>query len=63
VQTLHEIGVDYVQGYVVARSQPPERLLAARSAAGFITDPALLELLQELGNPPPPHLASVTKLH
>lgn len=63
VQTLHEIGVDYVQGYVVARSQPPERLLAARSAAGFITDPALLELLQELDNPPPPHLASVTRLH
>ena len=63
VQTLHEIGVDYVQGYVVARSQPPERLLAAHSAAGFITDPALLELLQELDNPPPPHLASVTRLH
>jgi len=63
VQTLHEIGVDYVQGYVVARSQPPQRLLEARSAAGFITDPALLELLQELDNPPPPHLASVTQLH
>ena len=63
VQTLHEIGVDYVQGYVVARSQPPERLLAARSAAGFITDEALLDLLRELENPPPPHLASVTRLH
>ncbi|WP_312519541.1 EAL domain-containing protein [Massilia sp.] len=63
VQTLHDIGVDYVQGYVVARSQPPERLLAARSAAGFITDEALLDLLRELENPPPPHLASVTRLH
>ena len=50
VQTLAEIGVDYVQGWAVARSQPPERLLAASSSASFITDPALLELLPNLGN-------------
>jgi len=48
VRTLARIGVDYVQGWVVARSQPAERLLAARSAAEFITDPELLELLGEL---------------
>lgn len=63
VQTLHEIGVDYVQGYVVARPMAPERLLAGRSAAGFIEDEALLELMREIENPPPPHLASVTRLH
>lgn len=63
VQTLHEIGVDYVQGYVVARSMPPERLLEGRSSAGFIKDEELLALLQELENPPAPHLASVTRLH
>jgi diguanylate cyclase (GGDEF)-like protein len=38
VQTLVEIGVDYVQGYVVARPQTPERILAAHSAASFIQD-------------------------
>ncbi|MET0207593.1 MAG: EAL domain-containing protein, partial [Burkholderiaceae bacterium] len=63
VQTLHEIGVDYVQGYVVARSMPPERLLEGRSSAGFIKDEELLELLRELENPPAPHLASVSRLH
>jgi diguanylate cyclase (GGDEF)-like protein/PAS domain S-box-containing protein len=63
VQTLHEIGVDYVQGYVVARSQPPERLLEARSSASFIKDPDLIELLRVIENPPLPHLASVTRLH
>lgn len=63
VQTLHEIGVDYVQGYAVARSMPPERLLSGKSSAGFIEDPALLAVLQELDNPPVPHLASVTRLH
>jgi len=50
VQTLAEIGVDYVQGWAVARSQPPERMLAAGSSASFITDPQLLELLPTLGN-------------
>lgn len=63
VQTLHEIGVDYVQGYVVARSMPPERLLEGRSSAGFIRDEDLLALLRELENPPAPHLASVSRLH
>lgn len=41
VQTLVEIGVDYVQGYAVARPQAPERILAASSAASFIQDPDL----------------------
>lgn len=63
VQTLAEIGVDYVQGWAVARSQPPERLLQAHSAADFITDAKVLEVLRELEAPSTPHLASVTRLH
>ncbi len=41
VQTLKEIGVDYVQGFVVARPQAPEQLLTAASSASFIQDPVL----------------------
>ncbi|OJU91626.1 MAG: diguanylate cyclase [Burkholderiales bacterium 66-5] len=53
VQTLADIGVDYVQGFAVARPQAPERILAARSAADFVTDPALLHtlMLQRLTEP------------
>jgi EAL domain-containing protein (putative c-di-GMP-specific phosphodiesterase class I) len=36
VQALAEIGVDYVQGYAVARPMTPEKLLEATSAASFI---------------------------
>ncbi|MFC0250294.1 EAL domain-containing protein [Massilia consociata] len=63
VQTLAEIGVDYVQGWAVARSLPPERLLQARSSADFITDADVLEVLREICTPLQPHLASVTRLH
>jgi len=63
VQTLQEIGVDYVQGFVVARSMPPERILEGRSSASFIQDAALLALLSEWDKPPTSHLASVTRLH
>jgi EAL domain-containing protein (putative c-di-GMP-specific phosphodiesterase class I) len=48
VQTLVEIGVDYVQGYVVARPQTPERILAAHSAASFIQDPELQAYVRTL---------------
>jgi diguanylate cyclase (GGDEF)-like protein/PAS domain S-box-containing protein len=50
VQTLAEIGVDYVQGYAVSRSQPPEKLLAAKSSASFIRDEQLLQLVRTLGS-------------
>ncbi|MFC4932726.1 EAL domain-containing protein [Massilia sp. GCM10023247] len=50
VQTLAEIGVDYVQGWAVARSLPPENMLTASSSASFIQDRELLELLPTLGN-------------
>jgi len=49
VRTLAEIGVDYVQGWAVARSMDPEKLLEASSAASFIKDEPLLELVRMLG--------------
>jgi diguanylate cyclase (GGDEF)-like protein len=41
IEALAKLGVDYVQGYVVAKPQSPQAILAASSAASFITDPAL----------------------
>jgi diguanylate cyclase (GGDEF)-like protein len=52
VRTLAEIGVDYVQGWAVARSMAPEKLLTATSAAGFIVDEDLLQLVRVLGAVP-----------
>jgi predicted signal transduction protein with EAL and GGDEF domain len=48
VQTLVEIGVDYVQGFVVARPQHPDLLLQAVSSASFIRDPALQAFIKNL---------------
>jgi len=50
VQTLAEIGVDYVQGYVVARPMAPEALLEARSSASLIKDADLLQFVSLMGN-------------
>ena len=38
LKTLSEIGVDYVQGFIVARPQHPDQFLMARSSASFIKD-------------------------
>ena len=48
VETLAEIGVDYVQGFAVARPQPPEKLLTLRSSADLITDPELLAFVDRV---------------
>lgn len=48
VETLAEIGVDYVQGFVVARPQPPADLLLATSSAAFIRDEVLNRYLGTL---------------
>lgn len=48
VQSLAEIGVDYVQGFVVARPMAPEILIEAKSAASFIVDVALLRFVNQL---------------
>ncbi|HWW07627.1 putative bifunctional diguanylate cyclase/phosphodiesterase [Collimonas sp.] len=45
IEALAKLGVDYVQGYVVARPQSPQAILAAESAASFITDPGLLRFV------------------
>lgn len=49
VQTLHDIGVDYVQGYVVARPLAPEQLVTAISSASFIQDEQLLQMVSTFG--------------
>ncbi len=51
VQTLTEIGVDYVQGFVVARPQDPDKILLATSSASFIQDEKLAEYVRLIGNP------------
>ena len=53
VQTLTEIGVDYVQGWAVARSQLPERILLAESSASFIQDQALIDFVSRIGRAEP----------
>jgi EAL domain-containing protein (putative c-di-GMP-specific phosphodiesterase class I) len=54
VQTLTEIGVDYVQGFIVARPQTPQKLLQASSSASFIVDEDLAQFLSLLGKPSEP---------
>ncbi|MDP3702174.1 MAG: EAL domain-containing protein [Hylemonella sp.] len=46
VQALAEIGVDYVQGYAVARPMAPERILEVSSAASFIKNVELLQFVE-----------------
>jgi diguanylate cyclase (GGDEF)-like protein len=54
VQTLTDIGVDYVQGFVVSRSQHPDKLLLATSSASFIKDEELLQMMNLLSTTEPP---------
>jgi diguanylate cyclase (GGDEF)-like protein len=49
VQTLTDIGVDYVQGFVVSRSQHPDKLLLAQSSASFIKDEELAHMMNLVG--------------
>ena len=51
VQTLVEIGVDYVQGFVVARPQHPDHMLTAPSSASFIKGETLAEFVYQIGLP------------
>ena len=63
VQTLAEIGVDYVQGWAVARSLAPERILTATSSASFIQDQELLAMLPNLGKGAALDLRGIMKFH
>lgn len=55
VETLAEIGVDYVQGFAIAKAQDPAELLRRPSSAAFVRDVETRELvdrLQRQGNLP-----------
>ncbi|MDD2918952.1 EAL domain-containing protein [Rhodoferax sp.] len=53
VEMLTEIGVDYVQGFAVARSQHPDKLLTAASSASFIQDAELAHFVGLIGKADP----------
>ena len=48
VEALAEVGVDYIQGYAIARPQAPSRILSATSSAGFIEDERLAMFVRNL---------------
>jgi diguanylate cyclase (GGDEF)-like protein len=48
LKTLSDIGVDYVQGFIVARPQHPDQLRQARSSASFVNDAMVSEFLTHL---------------
>ncbi len=45
LRALKEIGVDYVQGFLVARPQESSAILKASSAASFVRDPDVMEFI------------------
>ena len=51
VQTLIEIGVDYVQGFIVAHPQAPDKIITSHSSADFIRDEELTGIVNMLGQP------------
>ncbi|TSE26094.1 Cyclic di-GMP phosphodiesterase PdeB [Tepidimonas sediminis] len=57
VETLAEIGVDYVQGWALSRPVAPEQVLQARSGADFISDARLHDYLNT--QPPEDELSDV----
>ena len=66
VRTLAEIGVDYVQGFAVSRSQAPEKMLTAASSASFIQNEDLAMLVRTLGaeaSQPILPLANISRVH
>ncbi|HJS38880.1 MAG TPA: EAL domain-containing protein, partial [Burkholderiales bacterium] len=52
LEALHAAGIDYVQGYAIARPLAPERILAAQSAAAFIEDASVARFVGESLRPP-----------
>ncbi|RVT82961.1 EAL domain-containing protein [Inhella crocodyli] len=55
VETLAEIGVDYVQGYAIAKPMAPERLVQHASCADFLSSDEMRQLarrLETLGRTP-----------
>jgi diguanylate cyclase (GGDEF)-like protein len=47
LRALDELGVDYVQGYAIAKPQETDDILAATSAAGFVSKAEVTRYLEE----------------
>lgn len=52
VRMLHELGADYVQGFVIARPMDAAALLRARSSGDLVEDPRARKLITDLGFTP-----------
>lgn len=50
VQMLHDIGVDYVQGFAIAKPMPPSDIRHAPSAAAFIADTEIARMVAGFGD-------------
>jgi diguanylate cyclase (GGDEF)-like protein len=48
LRALKEIGVDYVQGYLIARPQESSAILAASSAASFVKDLDVVQFIDSI---------------
>jgi diguanylate cyclase (GGDEF)-like protein len=48
LRALKEIGVDYVQGYLVAKPQESSAILGAFSAASFVRDPEVVQFIEAI---------------
>jgi EAL domain-containing protein (putative c-di-GMP-specific phosphodiesterase class I) len=46
LRALNELGVNYVQGFAIAKPQEARDFLAASSAASFVTNPELTRYLK-----------------
>lgn len=53
VQMLHDIGVDYVQGFAIAKPMSPTEIRQAPSAASFIADSEIARMVAGFGDSEP----------
>jgi len=63
VEALAELGVDYVQGWAIAKPMAPDEILRARSAASFITDEQVKAFVAGGAQPGWPNDLSASDLH
>jgi diguanylate cyclase (GGDEF)-like protein len=50
LKALREMGVDYVQGFVISAAKPPTEILNAISLADLISEPATLDFVHAMGS-------------
>ena len=48
LRALKDIGVDYVQGFLIAQPQESGAILGAVSAASFVKDPDVIEFIDRI---------------